>query len=113
MPVVANLRCCGIGELHGLDELVNPFAIKVTTQTIAELTRKGEGNDRMNGYGRSSGYLIATTSPRQRHLHPAMRKLGFVVLDTFRNPRTQRTLTLWGKALQGRGKKAARRPRAG
>ncbi len=70
------------------------------SQDLADFVRRG-GQD----HGGKPGLLLATTTTYQEEAVAELRGHGFEVLSEFTNPKTKRTVTLWGlKVNQPRAK---------
>ena len=109
-----DLNCCGISELSGFSNDANPLDIVranvraiLTTEiarrakkyTMAEqhaLRMKGYYNSFMEGYINGAGLILCSTNNNQTKAAQVLKGMGFKLLYTFKNPRTNNIVKLWG-----------------
>ena len=109
-----DLVCCGISELSGFSRDENPLDIvranvgailnteiarrakKYTLAEQSKLRAQGYYYSFMEGYINGAGLILCSTNNNQTKAAQVLTERGFKLLYTFKNPRTNNIVKLWG-----------------
>ena len=109
-----DLVCCGISELSGFRQDANPLDIvranvgailnaeiarrakKYTLAEQSKLREQGYYYSFMEGHINGAGLILCSTNNNQTKAAQVLTERGFKLLYTFKNPRTNNIVKLWG-----------------